>query len=216
MKLSIFSTALLLLLVFAVSSCQNDLVKGPKKAETISKLRNAAKLSTVEYVLSKIVLAKVKNTIAKDAQFFCISQARITAGIDFDKLREENVKIEGSKININLPPIEIINFSYPADSFQIVEKYNTDPAWYALNKINLETKDDLFRQAEISIRESIKDLGIVKSAQKNTVKLLTTLLRAAGYDEIYISFQEQSDPLQTAQKISDFVTDKNSKPTKQE
>jgi hypothetical protein len=215
MKL-IITLMLLVVLASTMNSCKEEYTKGPRKAETISKLRNAAKLATVEYVVSKIILARQENWIAKDAQFFALTQARITAGIDFDKLREENVKIEGTKINISLPPIEIINFSYPADSFQIIDKYNLDPQWFARNKFDIEKKDEMFRQGELAIRESIKDLGITKSAQKNTVKLLTSLLQAAGYDEVYISFQDENGLVQTAQKVSDFVADKNDKTTKKE
>ncbi len=200
---------LILLLLFNTSCNQN-----PDRALVISKLKNSAKLATVEYVVTKVITTRDQNWLAKDAYFFAETEATIKAGIDLDKLREEDIKIDGTRISILLPPIEIINFSYPAEGFKVIEKYTDQAAIFKWNSINVATKDDLYRQGEADIRQSIDDLGIVKTAQKNTRMLLTTILRLSGFDEIYINFKK-SEKLNTQdenllKELQEFLNRKKS------
>lgn len=181
---------ILLLLVVSISSCRRT---EPDRAMVISKLKNSAKLATVEYVVTKVISTKDNNWFAKDAYFFAETEATIKAGIDLDKLKDDDIKIDGTKISVLLPPIEIINFSYPSEGFRVIEKYSDEAAIFKWNSINVGTKDDLYRQGEADIRQNIKDLGIINTAQKNTRLLLTKILSLTGFEEIYIDFREQKN-----------------------
>jgi len=199
---------LLLFILISVSCNRGE----PDRAMVISKLKNSAKLSTVEYIVTKVISAKDNNWFAKDAYFFAETEATIKAGIDLDKLKDEDVKIDGSKISILLPPVEIINFSYPAEGFKVIEKYSDEAAIFKWNSINVATKDDLYRQGEADIRQNIDDLGIINTAQKNTRVLLTKILSLSGFEEIYIDFKEQeslSTPDATLLKeLEEFLNNK--------
>ncbi len=180
--------SILLLFILAVVSCNRS---EPDRAMVISKLKNSAKLSTVEYIVTKVISSKDNNWFAKDAYFFAETEATIKAGIDLDKLKDEDIKIDGVKISLLLPPVEILNFSYPSEGFKVIEKYSDEAAIFKWNSIDVATKDDLYRQGESDIRQNIDDLGIVNTAQKNTRLLLTKILSLSGFDEIYIDFKEQ-------------------------
>ncbi len=200
----------LILFLFLSTSCRQN----PDRALVISKLKNSAKLATVEYVVTKIITTRDQNWLAKDAYFFAETEASIKAGIDLDKLTEEDIKIDGTRISIQLPPIEIINFSYPAEGFRVIEKYSDQAAVFKWNSINVATKDDLYRQGEADIRQNIDNLGIIKTAQKNTRTLLTPILRLSGFDEIYITFKKQ-EKLNTQdetllKELEDFLKRKKS------
>jgi hypothetical protein len=184
--------ALFIILVFSVS-CNNE----PDRGMVISKLKNTSKLATVEYIVTKVISAKDKNWFARDAYFFAETEASIKAGIDLEKIKEENVKIDGKKISIKLPPVEVINFSYPAEGFKVIERYTDESSIFKWNSIDIETKDDLYRQGEADIRASINDLGIIKSAQENTKLLLNKILTLSGFEEIYIEFSENQETIQT-------------------
>jgi hypothetical protein len=185
-------TILSLVLVLLVS-CKDE----PDRGMVISKLKNTSKLATVEYIVTKVISAKDKNWFARDAYFFAETEASIKAGIDLEKIREEDVKIDGKKISIKLPPVEVINFSYPAEGFRVIERYTDESSIFKWNSIDIETKDDLYRQGEADIRASIKDLGIIKSAQENTKLLLNKILTLSGFEEIYIEFRENQENIQT-------------------
>jgi hypothetical protein len=192
-KIGIFCLLLAMLLVL---SCNNK----PDRALVISKLKNSAKLATVEYIVTKVISTKDRNWFAKDAYFFAETQAVIKAGIDLEKLKEEDVKIDGRKISIKLPPVEIVNFSYPAEGFKVIEKYSDESAIFKWNSIDVSEKDDLYRQGEADIRSNINDLGIIKSAQTNTGILLKRILTISGFDEIYIEFAANQNVIETPDK----------------
>ena len=166
--------------------------KPPERALVVDKLKSASKLATVEYVVTKMIVGTKKKELwgiklSKDAKFMAKTQAFIKAGIDLEKLREDDIKIKDYKINLLLPPIEIINFSYPPDAFKTVKKYTQGNYW---NSFSLADKDVLYRRGESAIWESIDKLGITKSAETNTRKLLIQLLENMGFGEIYINFRE--------------------------
>lgn len=174
--------------LFLYYSCSDNKTD---RAYVVNKLQSSSKLATVEYVVSKVVNYKKERKIFTDTYFFVETEARIKAGIDLSKLKEEDIVIEEDKINIILPDIEIINFDYPPENFKKIEQYNQEPSFMNWGKLSAKDKDELFRQAEIDIKENIKDLGITKTAQENTRKLLTKILKSLGYKEIYIQFRQQ-------------------------
>lgn len=187
------SVTILILPILVTFSCNNE----PDRALVISKLKNTAKLATVEYIVTKVISAKDNNLFAKDAYFFAETEAVIKAGIDLEKLKEEDVKIEGRRISIKLPAVEIINFSYPAEGFRVIEKYSDESAIFRWNSIGVSEKDDLYRQGEADIRSNINDLGIIKSAQTNTGILLKRILTISGFEEIYIEFADDQKVIET-------------------
>ena len=162
----------------------------PKRAEVVNKLKSSAKLATVEYVVTKVISAKKERLILKDVTFFAETEATIKAGIDLNKLREQDIVIVNKKINLTLPPIEIISFSYPAEGYKIIKKYSDSESLLKWNSIGIEDRDALFRKGEEDIRANIDNLGITKTAEKKTIQFLTPILKSAGFDEIYIQFRE--------------------------
>ncbi len=182
----IFGISILLL----ISSCSYFNDKGPQRGKVVSKLKSSAKLATVEYVVTKVIKSEKDNFILKNSYFFAQTEARIKAGINLDKLNEEDIEIEGTKIKLTLPPIEIINFSYPVESFKLIDKYTTKPGLFS-KAFTLEQRDELYRQGEKSIRASLKDLGIIERAKSNTKMLIEKILIASEFEEIYITFKEQ-------------------------
>ena len=115
------------------------------------------------------------------------SKARVKAGIDLSKIKEADIRIEDTKIHLELPPIEVINFSYPPSSF-VEDSLISDPKVF-LNKIDIRDQEEFFRLAELDIRENLRYMGIVRTTQNNTRQLFQILLSSLGYDEIYISFK---------------------------
>lgn len=158
----------------------------------MGKIQKASKLATTEFKVDKLVFG-VKNKrilwVVKlnEAQFLAKSQATIKTGINLDKLKEEDIKIKQDRISITLPPVEVINFSYPAESFKKIDILTSDAF---STKINLEDQENFFQEAEIDIRNSLKYMGIIETTQQKTRTMLEALLQNLGYNEIYIDFKE--------------------------
>jgi hypothetical protein len=168
------------------SSCKKN-----ERALVVGKIQNASDLATTEFVIDKIVFGTKTKKLAllkiSEASFMAYSQAKVKAGIDLSKIREADIRIEGTKIHLELPPIEVINFSYPPASF-MEDSLISDPKVF-LNKIDIRDQEEFFRLAELDIRENLRYIGIVRTTQNHTRQLFQVLLGSLGYEEIYISFK---------------------------
>jgi len=158
----------------------------------IGKIQKASKLSTTEFTVDKLVFGVKNKRIfwavkLNEAQFLAKSQAIIKAGINLEKIKEEDITIKNNKINLMLPAVEIINFSYPAERFTKVDILTSDAF---TTKINLEDQEHFFRLAELDIRNSLQYMDIVETTQKKTRAMLRAMLQNLGYNEIYIDFKE--------------------------
>jgi len=133
--------------------------------------------------------------------FLAHSQATIKAGIDLEKLTPDDITISEQLIKLKLPPVQVINFSYPIEKFTIDEQV-TEQAF--LNSFTLEDYDELFQQAELDIRQNLQYLGIVKTTREKTRLLLVSLLKNLGYQEVYIEFKDGVliPPVQTEKEVA--------------
>ena len=177
---------ILILTAVIMVSCQDD------RGLVVGKIKKASKLSTTEFTIDKVVFGVKRKKLLwvvnlNDAKFVAHSQAIVKAGINLEKLKAEDVDIQGKRISITLPNIEIINFSYPAERFQI-DTLISGKAF--LNNISLADQEQFFQDAEIDIRNSLKYMDIVKTTERKTRLLLGTMLKTIGYNEIYIDFHQ--------------------------
>ncbi|MDF9800769.1 hypothetical protein OKW21_006032 [Catalinimonas alkaloidigena] len=170
-----------------LSACQQD-----KRGLVVGKIQNASDLATTEFTVDKIVHGTKTRKLSwfiklSEARFLAYSQAKIKSGIDLSKIEQEDIVIEGKRISLQLPPVEVINFSYPPSSF--VEDSLISDTRAFLNTISIEDQEEFFRQAELDIRSNLEYMGIVETTQEHTRTLLRQLLKALDYEEIYITFK---------------------------
>ncbi len=193
----------LLTLIVLMGSCKKN-----ERALVVGRIQNASDLATTEFVIDKIVFGTKTKKLAllkiSEASFMAYSQAKVKAGIDLSKIEESDIRIEGSKIHLKLPSIEVINFSYPPASF-VEDSLISDPKVF-LNRINIRDQEEFFRLAELDIRENLQYIGIVKTTQNNTRQLFQVLLGALGYDEIYITFENDELILSKVNLLVDTET----------
>lgn len=171
--------------VIMVSSCQDD------RALVVGKIHKASKLATTEFTIDKIVHGTKKKKIGwlislNEARFLVHSKAIVKAGVNLKNLEKEDIKIEKNSIELTLPPIEVLNFSYPPDSFRIDNQITRNRF---LNQISVVDQEDFFRRAELDIRNNLEYMGIVETTQERTRSLMEAMLRSLGYEEVYIKFE---------------------------
>ncbi|MEZ5103245.1 MAG: DUF4230 domain-containing protein [Draconibacterium sp.] len=188
MKQALYITCILVLFVF--SGCQKN-----KRHLVISKIQSTAKLATTETIIDKVVIGQKEKRIGglvkiSNAEFVAYSQAIVKAGIDLQKIKRDDVKIDGNIIELDLPAVEVLDFAYPFDHYEIDTILSDNDIF---NKIDVIDQEEFFRQAEIDIREHLQYMGIIEQTQENTRKLLESMLKNLGYQEIYISFAESKE-----------------------
>jgi hypothetical protein len=173
-------------LVVLCYGCKDD-----SRYHVVDNIRQAAKLATTETIVDKIVFGtsdkKILGVIRlNEAQFAAYSTAVITTGIDLDKLRPEDIRIHDKRIELKLPPIQVINFSYPFSSFRIDESITVNRL---LNHIDIFDRENFYRQAETDIRDNLPFMGVAGATRDKTRQLLYPILKQSGYEEIFITFR---------------------------
>lgn len=166
---------------------------GPKRHFVVSKVRNAAKLATTETIIDKVVVGtKTKKVLRllriSEANFVAHTEATVKTGIDLEKLSEDDIVIDGNKITVTLPSVEVLDFQYPFNKFRI-DSAITGNAF--LNRFDIVDYEEFYRMAELDIRENLQYTGVIQQTRTNTERMMRGLLANLGYDEIYISFKEQ-------------------------
>ena len=181
------------LAVLLLSGCQKN-----DRHLVISKIQSTAKLATTETIIDKVVIGQKEKRIAglvkiSNAEFVAYSQAIVKTGIDLKKIERDDVQIEGNMIELDLPAVEVLDFAYPFERYEIDTVLSDNDIF---NKIDVIDQEVFFRQAEIDIRKHLKYMGIIEQTQENTRKLLESMLKNLGYEEIYISFEKQEELIQ--------------------
>lgn len=178
---------LLFLLVILLLGCAKD-----ERPLVISKIQSVSKLATTETIIDKAVVGtKSKSVLGlirfRDANFVAYTEAIVKTGIDLKKLEARDIEIEGEEISIKLPPVEVLDFQYPFDRFEI-DTSIVDDTW--LNRFDIIDYEEFYRQAELDIREQLPYSGIIEVTQDKTRIMMEGLLKNLGYKAIFIKFQK--------------------------
>lgn len=198
MKRTIYILIIFSLLVF--SGCQKN-----KRHLVISKIKSTAKLATTETIIDKVVIGQKERKIfglvkISNAEFVAYSQAIVKTGIDLTKIKRDDIKIEGNIIELELPAIEVLDFAYPFERY-VIDTILSDNDIF--NKVDVIDQEDFFRKAEVDIRKHLKYMGITEQTQENTRKMMESLLKNLGYEEIYIEFADSTNLIQEVLIVND-------------
>jgi hypothetical protein len=179
-----------LVLTVIVSLVLLSACKDRKQGVAISKIKSASKLVTTKTTLKKMIFATQDKKFLgliklNQSRFAARTTAYVLAGVDLSKLDASNVSFSANSITLKLPAVEVIDFSYPFSEYKV--DYSLTESAFA-NSISIEDHEELYRRAELQIRETLEYTGIKEATEKRTRQMLESLLRNLGYDEVYISF----------------------------
>lgn len=174
-----------LLLVLGVS-CQNR----QERVQEVLAIREMGELATTEYTITKIVKANDNQTWYKigDRKILIEVEATLKAGIDLQSLTTKDVTINGKKIDILLPAPKLISMQIPPGKIHVAYE---EVGLLRTGFDNAE-RDALIAQAEKQINAAIPATGILNTTEQNTRKVMTAFLEKLGYEQINISFGNNS------------------------
>lgn len=179
---------LVCLAILAFSGCADK-----KRHFVISKIKSTAQLATTETIIDKVVIGTKERRVffrlvkLGQAEFVAYTEAIVKTGIDLTQLQPEDVVIERKRIEVTLPPVKVIDFAYPFEKFRVDDQI-TDNDFLA--KMTIYDHEQLYREAELDIRENLQFMGIIEQTKANTTRMMEGLLKNLGYEEIYITFKE--------------------------
>ena len=112
-----------------------------------------------------------------------VAHGTVIAGVDLGKLGDQDIKIEGKTLTINLPQPEIFVSTLDNDKSYI---YDRETGILTKGDSNLETQAR--QTAETEVLKAAQDDGILNQAKINAENYLARLLRNLGYSEVHFTY----------------------------
>ena len=168
--------------------------KKPDKVQQVLGLQKMSDLATAEYVVTKVIKANDNKTWYKigDRKILMTSKASLVAGIDLSKLTEKDISIDGENISITLPHASLLYININPEDIKTA--YVDVAPWR--DNFTSQEKNLLAIQAENQIKGSVKDLGILITAETNASVFINNFLQSLGYKNIKINFSTEKRGLQ--------------------
>jgi hypothetical protein len=178
-KFKQYAYALLATILFSCGSKQD-------RVEQVLALKEMGNLATTEYTVTKIVKANDNKTWYKlgDRKILISVEATLKAGIDLTSITADNISIDGKKISISLPPPKLLSLKLPPEKIKV----EYEEVGMLRNEFSNSERDALLAQGENQIRNSVKELGLLETTEKNTRAFITEFLKKLGYEDIRVSF----------------------------
>lgn len=183
--MSKFGQYLILLFLLGLASCKSNL----PRADQVLVIREMGALATTEYIVSRIVKASDDKTWYKigDRKILLSVEAHLKAGIDLTQLTEEDIKIDGKNIMINLPPPAVLSLELPPEKIRL----EYEETGILRSGFNQEERLELLAQAEKQIAVAIPETGILQTSRIHTREWITQFCRQLGFEHVIIQYTDQ-------------------------
>jgi hypothetical protein len=131
-----------------------------------------------------------------------LAYGQVIAGIDFEKIQEQDIQIVDPKtIKVHLPQAEIFNVVLDNEKSSVVDR---DSGIFATVDPQLETR--VRKKADEVLLQNAKDLGIIDIANKNAEIVVGELLRKFGFESVEFvdsaDIEDQSDTKEPVKEIN--------------
>lgn len=166
-----------------LSRCGTD--DTPVSRQEIYDVRTIGMLSTSEYTVGKIVELNDKGEWYKfgERKILLSCKARIKAGVNLNRLKDGDIQVKGKRIEIQLPPPEIISFEMNPDQ---IKTEMTDISGFRAD-FTQEEKNAILQKGEQAIRRDMTtELNILNDAEVNAIAFLKDFYTTLGFEEIII------------------------------
>ncbi len=151
----------------------------------ITQVQGLSELVTVKYVMEKVVILEVPSEsvlaqiFAGQSRLMLLAHGIIKAGIDFQQLGTNDLRIEGKKILFKMPPAKITDSYLDDTKTQVLER--TTGLFRPFDR-NLE--QNARRQAVDDLKRSARYNGILKEADDRARTQLVHLFHQLGFSEV--------------------------------
>ena len=152
-------------------------------------VRDLARLETTTYHVERVVDLRDKQSrlfglIESEDAILLVAAARVSAGVDLGKLRDEDVVADPQTgvARIELPPPEVFHAALDNER-TFVHSRSTD--WLAKRELQLESRAR--QAAKRTVREAALEAGILDRACGNAKSTVSSFVRSLGYEDVRVT-----------------------------
>jgi hypothetical protein len=155
------------------------------EGSVIERIQRLQRMETVVFNMDKIVTGEKDNPILPDFiagdRLLMIVHGQVVAGIDFSRLKNGDVKIEGKAVRIHLPNPQILLTRLDNARTKV---YSRNTGILVRVDPNLETQ--VRQEAEGELLQEAALGGIITNARDNARATVTTLLMGMGFKKVEV------------------------------
>ena len=154
----------------------------PDPVTIIHEVQALARLETIHYTIEKVITAETNQgalaALFGDRLLF-VAHGYVIAGIDMQKIKTEDLWLEGNMLNVRLPAAEVLVASLDNDKSYV---YDRQTGLFTPGNPKLETQARQVAEQEI-LKAAIAD-GILDNASTNAQTYLRWFFETLGYKQI--------------------------------
>ena len=150
-------------LISSLLSCSGE---SEELKANVLEIRQLGELSAVEYSIGKLIqLDQSESDWYKwgDRKILIKTRAIVKAGVDLNKLREDDIRVKGNTIEITLPAPEYTSFNMdPKFTRTEVESISG-----FRDNFTQKEKNDFLKQGEEAIKKDLAETKVLEDAARN-------------------------------------------------
>ena len=181
--------ALLWLGIYTLWPAQIDESTTDTSSIIVRQVRDVSELTTAIFEMDTVVPVKDK-TIITESKLLYIAHGNVRVGIDLGEFSKDNIKIDGDKIAVYLPPLKVLDSKLDLYHSSV---YSYDKGFLGLGPEVVNLQSDAQRQALKKVEEAACQDWLIKAAsdrvEKTVDHLLSQILKDRGYREIIVKTQ---------------------------
>jgi hypothetical protein len=157
----------------------------------VHQVQGVSELTTAVFAMESVVPASRDRTLGNyvigKTTLLYIAYGEVRAGVDLSDIGEEDVSIEGDRLELRLPPPEILDSKIDVTRSRV---YDYDRGFLGLGPDSApELQEMAQRETLTRIIDVACDNGLLNDANDRAEVALTRLLDSVGYDELDIQTQ---------------------------
>ncbi len=150
-------------------------------ATIIRQVQTLSELVTVKYVMEKVIIFEDVKWYG-ESRVMIVAHGIVKAGVDLSNLKATDLRINGTRIRINLPPEKITDVYLDDKATQVIERSTG-----LLRQFDKDLEQNARSQAVDDIRRGARMNGILKEARERAQGQLTRLFKESGFTEVEFS-----------------------------
>ncbi|NMB87046.1 MAG: DUF4230 domain-containing protein [Chloroflexi bacterium] len=160
----------------------------PDPITIIHEVRALARLETIQFTVEKVVTAESAQGelgfLFGDRLLF-VAHGTVIAGLDLQKMRPEDLRIENQVLYVRLPEAEVFTATLDNDKSYV---FNRETGLLTRGDVNLETSARQVAETEI-LKAALED-GILETARQNGENYMLGLFRGLGFNDVIFEYSE--------------------------
>jgi hypothetical protein len=154
------------------------------------RLKALGRLESAQYVMQVVIdLEREPNNLWQRAfgtdELLLIAEGQVVAGFDLNKIKEDDIEVQGTRVRLVLPPPELLYFGVDEDKTYVYERKTG-----FLTRPDQTLETEARRRAQAEVVNWALEHQVFEKAQEFGLLYLESFLHSLGFTEVDIEVED--------------------------